>query len=75
MTEYQRALDFAVRGDAWFAIETPAGFTLTRDGRFTLTENGDLVTLNGLSGARRRRRPDPDRPQRRSGEDQAAMVR
>jgi flagellar basal-body rod protein FlgF len=41
------ALDFAVNGDAWFAIETPAGFTLTRDGRFTMTEAGDLVTLNG----------------------------
>ncbi len=41
------ALDFAVRGDAWFSIETPAGPALTRDGRFTLTEAGELVTIKG----------------------------
>lgn len=40
-------LDFAVKGDAWFSIETPSGQALTRDGRFTLTEAGDLVTING----------------------------
>ena len=31
MTETNGMLDFAIRGDAWFAIETPAGQTLTRD--------------------------------------------
>ncbi|WP_275788847.1 flagellar basal-body rod protein FlgF [Pararhizobium gei] len=41
------ALDFAIKGEAWFQIETPAGPALTRDGRFTLTEAGDLVTLRG----------------------------
>ncbi|MFP5076357.1 flagellar basal-body rod protein FlgF [Rhizobium sp. YIM 134829] len=41
------SLDFAIKGDAWFAIDTPAGQVLTRDGRFTLTETGDLVTLKG----------------------------
>ncbi|QFI65114.1 flagellar basal-body rod protein FlgF [Sinorhizobium alkalisoli] len=40
-------LDFAVRGDAWFSIETPAGPALTRDGRFSLTEAGELVTIKG----------------------------
>ncbi len=40
-------LDFAIKGDAWFGIETPAGTVMTRDGRFTLTENGDLVTIEG----------------------------
>lgn len=40
-------LDFAVNGDAWFAIETPTGQALTRDGRFTMTAAGELVTLNG----------------------------
>jgi flagellar basal-body rod protein FlgF len=40
-------LDFAIKGDAWFQIDTPAGPALTRDGRFTLTETGDLVTLRG----------------------------
>ncbi|MCV9962819.1 flagellar basal-body rod protein FlgF [Pararhizobium sp. BT-229] len=40
-------LDFAIKGDAWFQIDTPGGTALTRDGRFTLTEAGDLVTLRG----------------------------
>lgn len=40
-------LDFAIRGDAWFGVETPAGIAVTRDGRFTMSDNGDLVTLNG----------------------------
>ncbi len=40
-------LDFAIKGEAWFQIETPSGQALTRDGRFTLTEAGDLVTLKG----------------------------
>lgn len=40
-------LDFAIKGDAWFSVETPGGPALTRDGRFTLTETGDLVTLKG----------------------------
>jgi len=40
-------LDFAIKGDAWFSIDTPSGPVLTRDGRFTLTEAGDLVTLRG----------------------------
>lgn len=41
------AFDFALRGDAWFGIETPAGTVLTRDGRFELLDTGDLVTLEG----------------------------
>ena len=41
------ALDFAIQGDAWFAIDTPAGMVMTRDGRFTMLETGDLVTLTG----------------------------
>ncbi|MEZ5811867.1 MAG: flagellar basal-body rod protein FlgF [Rhizobiaceae bacterium] len=41
------ALDFAIQGDAWFAIDTPAGMVMTRDGRFKLLETGDLVTLTG----------------------------
>lgn len=39
--------DFAIRGNAWFAIETPGGPVMTRDGRFTMLETGDLVTLEG----------------------------
>ena len=41
------ALDFAIRGDAWFMIETPTGKMLTRDGRFTLTNTGALVNVDG----------------------------
>jgi flagellar basal-body rod protein FlgF len=40
-------LDFAVRGDAWFMIETPTGQMLTRDGRFTITQAGELVNIDG----------------------------
>ena len=40
-------LDFAVRGEGWFALDTPAGQVLTRDGRFSMTPNGDLVSVKG----------------------------
>ena len=49
ITETGGTLDFAIKGDSWFQVETPAGPTLTRDGRFTLTEAGELVTLNGYA--------------------------
>jgi flagellar basal-body rod protein FlgF len=48
--ELQRSgnpFDFAVKGDAWFAIQTPAGNVLTRDGRFTMLDTGELVTHEG----------------------------
>ena len=41
-------LDFAIKGDAWFAIDTPAGQVLTRDGRFSMTETGALVSTRGF---------------------------
>jgi flagellar basal-body rod protein FlgF len=47
ITETGGMLDFALKGDAWFQVETPSGPTLTRDGRFTMTDAGELVTLNG----------------------------
>ena len=47
LTQTNGALDFAIKGEAWFQVETPSGPTLTRDGRFTLTDAGELVTLNG----------------------------
>ncbi len=40
-------LDFAIQGDAWFALETPAGPVMTRDGRFKMLETGELVSLSG----------------------------
>lgn len=41
------SLDFAVKGDAWFAINTPVGKVLTRDGRFTISETGALMSSRG----------------------------
>jgi len=43
------AFDFAVQGDAWFAIATPAGTVMTRDGRFTMLGTGELVTHEGYA--------------------------
>ncbi|MEP9389688.1 flagellar basal-body rod protein FlgF [Mesorhizobium sp. KR9-304] len=47
LRETGNPFDFAIKGDAWFGIETPGGTVMTRDGRFTLTENGELVTIEG----------------------------
>jgi flagellar basal-body rod protein FlgF len=41
------ALDFAVEGDGFFAVQTAAGEAYTRDGRFNLNERGEIVTRNG----------------------------
>src|SRR6218665_1101642 len=42
-------LDFAIKGNAWFQIQTPAGRVLTRDGRFTMDETGQLKSIRGFS--------------------------
>ena len=47
LRETGNPFDFAVKGNAWFGIETPGGAVMTRDGRFTLTENGELVSIEG----------------------------
>lgn len=47
LRETGNPFDFAVKGDAWFGIETPAGTVMTRDGRFTLSENGELMSIEG----------------------------
>ncbi|MBB6467290.1 flagellar basal-body rod protein FlgF [Aminobacter carboxidus] len=47
MRETGNPFDFAIRGDAWFGIETPAGVVMTRDGRFSMTSEGQLVTVEG----------------------------
>lgn len=41
------ALDVALIGPGFFAIDTPDGTRYTRDGRFTLNSSGWLVTLDG----------------------------
>lgn len=46
-TQTGNPLDFAIRGDAWFAIETPIGQVMTRDGRFTMLDTGELVSVEG----------------------------
>ncbi len=43
------SLDFAVKGDAWFAIQTPQGQVLTRDGRFSMGLAGELISTQGYS--------------------------
>ncbi|BCG93089.1 flagellar basal-body rod protein FlgF [Mesorhizobium sp. 131-2-1] len=47
MTETGNPFDFAIQGDAWFAIETPGGTVMTRDGRFSMNENGELMSIEG----------------------------
>ncbi|TJW67944.1 MAG: flagellar basal-body rod protein FlgF [Mesorhizobium sp.] len=47
MTETGNPFDFAIQGDAWFAIETPTGTVMTRDGRFSMNENGELMSIEG----------------------------
>jgi flagellar basal-body rod protein FlgF len=42
-------LDFAIKGNAWFGIDTPAGQVLTRDGRFTMDEAGQLRSTQGFA--------------------------
>jgi flagellar basal-body rod protein FlgF len=42
-------MDVAVKGDAWFGLNTPAGTVLTRDGRMTMSETGELQSIRGYS--------------------------
>jgi flagellar basal-body rod protein FlgF len=39
-------LDVAVRGDAFFALQTPEGIVYTRDGRLRMDESGALLNVN-----------------------------
>lgn len=41
------ALDLAIEGGAYFAVQTPQGERFTRDGQFKLDVNGRLVTAMG----------------------------
>lgn len=49
MIQTENTLDFAIRGDAWFSINTPVGPVLTRDGRFNLSETGQLLSSRGYA--------------------------
>ena len=41
--ETGEALDFAIEGDGYFAVQTPQGVRYTRNGQFTVGANGRLV--------------------------------
>ena len=40
-------LDVAIKGEGFFAVQTPAGERYTRDGAFTLNPDGQLTTHDG----------------------------
>ena len=47
LTPTSNPLDVAVRGNAYFAIQTGSGVSYTRDGRMQMLATGQLTTLNG----------------------------
>jgi flagellar basal-body rod protein FlgF len=42
------AMDVALQGRGWLAVEGPEGTLLTRDGRLRVSESGQLTTSGGL---------------------------
>jgi flagellar basal-body rod protein FlgG len=48
LRETGNALDVAINGDGFFAVETPDGVQYTRQGSFKLDEDGRLVTADGF---------------------------
>lgn len=56
-----RSLDFAIRGEGFFAIESPNGEAYTRNGSFELDPDGNLTTRRGMpvSWVNQAGRPDP----------------
>lgn len=50
LKETGRALDVAIKGPGWFAVQSPDGSeAYTRNGNFTVNENGILQTNTGLN--------------------------
>jgi flagellar basal-body rod protein FlgF len=47
MVQTKNPLDFAIRGDAWFSVNSSQGPALTKDGRFSMLDTGEVVTLEG----------------------------
>lgn len=47
MAETGHALDLAIQGDGWFAVQTPEGEAYTRAGDFQVNEQSILVTPQG----------------------------
>src|SRR5690625_1518181 len=48
MAETGHALDLAIRGEGWFAVQTPDGEAYTRAGELAVTADNVLVTGTGL---------------------------
>lgn len=48
MAETGHALDLAIRGDGWFAVQTPEGEAYTRAGEFAVNVENLLVTQSGM---------------------------
>jgi len=48
MAETGHALDLAIRGEGWFAVQTPEGEAYTRAGEFGISVDNVMVTQSGL---------------------------
>lgn len=49
LTSTGNTLDFALKGDGYFQVETEAGMRYTRNGHFSLDNSGMLVTSSGAT--------------------------
>jgi flagellar basal-body rod protein FlgF len=47
MEKTGNALDFALRGDGFFTVNTPRGLRYTRAGRFSISPTGQIVDMGG----------------------------
>lgn len=47
MQQTGRSLDAAIKGDGWFAVQTPNGEAYTRNGSFQIGQNGNLQLPDG----------------------------
>ncbi|OCL25637.1 flagellar biosynthesis protein FlgF [Orenia metallireducens] len=45
--ETANTFDWAIKGEGFFAIQTPQGIRYTRNGNFTINNQGQVVTQNG----------------------------
>lgn len=45
--ETENDFDWAIKGEGFFAIQTPQGIRYTRNGNFTVNNQGQVVTKNG----------------------------
>ena len=62
MTQTGNALDLAISGPGYFAVETPAGTRYTRAGAFRLNQDGRIVTADGYALLDQQNRPISIRP-------------